>query len=295
VSGPLSEDEILDQAKASYAAGAFGQSRRLALEGLRAHPDNSQLLRLAGRSSLELDLDDAIHYLGQTVKLAPDDADAWRDLADACMNRGSKEDAAGALRELVHLRPDDLSALTDLAHVVYSRGQTEEAIALLRQVWDLDPGNIPALRSLVEMYRDAGHLQAALQAAREIEDRLPGDVVARLDEAQLNLALEDFKAAAAAYDSLRTADPEPQHLIYAYHGTIHVELRRANWRRALDHAIAATRVDRNELTTQLLAFTAARLFGDTRRETLPYAEIEALLTAEHLQHRRQHLEGWVPD
>ena len=54
-----------------------------------------------------------------------------------------------------------------------------------------------------------------------------------------------------------------------------------------------TRVDRDELTTQLLAFTAARLFGDSHRETLTQAEVEAVLTAEHLEHRRQHVEGWT--
>jgi tetratricopeptide (TPR) repeat protein len=283
----------VEQAELSYRAGEFRQSREQALRGLETQPDSVQLLRLAGRSSVELDLDDGIAYLRKVVELAPDDPEAWRDLAQALISAGGTTEAADALREVVRHRPRETVARIDLAHLVYALGQADEAIGLLLQVLEVEPGNLAALRALVEMYRDVNNLVAALGAAEGITRQQPDDVVAKLDAAQLNLALGNYTVAAAEYARLRTLDAEPQHLAYAYHGLIHVELQRSNWRRALDHAIDATRVDRDELTTQLLAFTAARLFGDTHGETLTQAEVEAVLTAEHLEHRRQHVEGWT--
>jgi hypothetical protein len=109
----------------------------------------------------------------------------------------------------------------------------------------------------------------------------------------LNLALGNFTAAAADYALLRDMVTEPQHVTFAYHGMIHVELQRSNWRKALDHAIDATRIDRDDLTTQLLAYISARLFGDSGRQVLTQPDIEAALNAEHLEHRRQHVEGWT--
>jgi Flp pilus assembly protein TadD len=281
------------QAELSYAAGDFRQSREFALKGLQTTPDSVPLLRLAGKSCVELDLDDGVTYLERAVQLAPDDPEVWRDLSVALMNAGDTTGAANALGEVIRRRSDETSARYDLAHLLYAQGQANDAIALLLRVVELDPSNLDARRSLVEMYREQGNLQAALTAAQEITQRSPDDVVAKLDAAQLNLALGNYTAAATDYAQLRTLDPEPLHLAYAYYGLIHVEVQRSNWRRALDHAIDATRVDRGELTTQLLAFIAARLFGDTGRETLTQAEVEAVLTAEHLEHRRQLVEGWT--
>jgi len=293
VGGPRLNADVVEQAELSYRAGEFRQSREQALRGLEIQPESVQLLRVAGRSSVELDLDDGIDYLRKAVELAPDDSEAWRDLALALISAGGTTEAAEALREVVRRRPGEIAARIDLAHLVYALGHTDEAIGLLLQVLEVEPGNVAALRPLVEMYRDGNDLAAALRAAEGITRQQPDDIVAKLDTAQLNLALGNFTVAAAEYAQLRTLDSDPQHLAYAYHGLIHVELQRSNWRRALDHAIDATRFDRDELTTQLLAFTAARLFGDTHRETLTQAEVEAVLTAEHLEHRRQHVEGWT--
>ncbi len=291
--GPRLGDDVVVQAESTFAAGEFRQSRDVALQGLATDPENVELLRLAGRASLELDFDDAISYLQKAVQVAPDDPEAWRELALGLINLGETSKAVEALREVIGRRPDEVAARLDLAHLLYVLGQADDAIALLLKVIELDARNLAALRSLVEMYRERGNFEAALSAAEAITGRVPDDVVAKLDAAQLNLALGNFTRAAAAYAELRSLDAEPQHLAYAYHGMIHVELQRSNWRRALDHAIDATRFDRDELTTQLLAFTAARLFGDSGRQTLTQGEVEAVLTAEHLEHRRQHIEGWT--
>ena len=60
--------------------------------------------------------------------------------------------------------------------------------------------------------------------------------------------------ASAAFQRLRSVDDDPSHEVYAFHGLIEVELRREDWRRALDLAVDATRVDRAGRTTDILAY-----------------------------------------
>jgi tetratricopeptide (TPR) repeat protein len=282
---------LVSDAQTSYNAADYRTCRQLALQGLAEKPDDVQLVRLAGLSSLELDLDEATGYLRRLVELVPNDGQAWQELGHALTNTGNMPAAAEAFREAVRLRPEDPGALTDLGHAVYALHHTDETVALLSRATQLDPSNMLALRSLVEIHKHAGNLVAAHAAAQRITELRPDDVLAVLDAAELNLALGMLDAAIAAYGHLRTIDVVPGHDGVAYHGMIQAEIQRERWRRALDFAIDATRVDRDELTTQLLAFIAAKLFGDSDRPAPTRAELDAALAAEHAEHRRFHAEA----
>ncbi len=65
-----------------------------------------------------------------------------------------------------------------------------------------------------------------------------------LELADLALDVGRLDEAASAFQRLRSVDDDPSHEVYAFHGLIEVEIRRENWRRALDLAVDATRVDR---------------------------------------------------
>lgn len=288
-------DESRNQAQAFFDAGDFRRCRELALRGLEAQPDDIRLLRLAGRCSLELDLDDATEYLRQVVKLVPDDFAAWGDLGTALVDEGNMPEAAEAFRQVIRLHPDDVTALINLGHTVYALGQTDDAISYLSRAAQREPGNLTALRSLAWMYRHAGQPQAALDSAMQIARGHPDDVLATIDIADLNLALGNWDEAVAGFSRLRSIDAESGHEVYAYHGMIEAELQRQRWRRALDLAIDATRVDRYDLTTQLLAFVVAQVFGESDRPAPTRAEVDAALAEERAQHRRFHSEELVSE
>ena len=289
-------DDSVQQAQAYYNAGNYRRSRDLALELLAVRPNNVDLLKLAGRSSLELNLDDATTYLQKAVDLRPDDAQAWHDLGDALVEDGQVAEAAAALRQAARLRPDDPAVLVDLGHILYVTGETKEAIACLSQAAGRTPGNLSTLRSLLDMYRRSGQLPEALTIARQITDLQPEDVLATMDVADLSLALGNYDDAVRAYHRLREIDAEQDpvdHEVYAYHGMIQAEIQRERWRRALDLAIDATRVDRYGLTTDLLAFAVAQVFGASDRPAPSRAEIEAALASEQAEHRRHHTDALI--
>jgi tetratricopeptide (TPR) repeat protein len=292
------DGNTLEQARAYYNAGNFRQSREIAVQALAEQPDDVDLLRIAARASLDLNADGAAEYLKRVAELNPGDAAAWRELGDALMYEGRAREALDAFRRTVELRPDDTFALVNLGHTAYAAGEPDEAISALEQALDREPGSVQILRSLVEMYRRAGRSEDALATAREIVKWRPDDVLSQLDIAELSLRLSRLDDAISAYSRLRALDREIDddreaevHEVYAYHGMIQAEIAREGWRRALDLAVDATRVDRYGRTTDVLSFVVARVFGAGDRPAPTRSEVEAALALSHAEHRRLHTEA----
>jgi tetratricopeptide (TPR) repeat protein len=281
-------EQLLDEARSKYELGEFRRSWELAQAALAGHPDDPGLLQLAGKAGLELDEDEAVEYLRKASELAPENADAWRDLGEALVVAGQPAEALEALRRAAQLRPEDLGALVDLAHLVHASGDPEGAIELLEQVVARDPGHVGALRSLADMYRSTGREEEALATLEQLAAALPDDALAALDLAELNLDLGLHDEAAAAFRRLRDIDDEPDHEIFAYHGMIETELRRERWRSALDIAVDATRVDRFGRTTAVLAYVVSQVFGPGDRPAPSREEIDEALASSRAEHRQLH-------
>lgn len=286
-------DDIFEQASVLYESEEFERSRDLALRGLADMPENPRLLQLAGKASVELGHDDAADYLERAAKGDPENAELWRDLAEALLEVGKLPEATTAFRRALELRPDDVVGLIDLAHATYAAGRADEAVEALADALRRDPGNPPALRALADVHRREGRVAEALAAAVELVERSPDDVLAQLDVAELSLALDRVDDAVSAYARLREIDDDPEHEIYSYHGMIQAEIRRDRWRRALELAVDATRVDRFGRTTDVLAYVVAQVFGIGSRPAPPRAQIDAALADSQTEHRRIHGESLV--
>ncbi len=287
--------ELAYQAQDAYVAADFRESYRLAVEGLDGRADHPGLLAIAGRAALELGRDEAVVYLGRLVKQAPDDATAWRDLGLARLNNADVAGAEQALRIAVQLDPADAGMRVSLGHVAYLGGAVDEADRQLSEAARLAPTDVTALRSLSEMRRLEGRVQAAIAATDELVRRAPDDLAGLMSLAELNLSLGNYDEALAGYRRLSELDTDQGHAGYIIHGMIEAEIYRERWRRALDFAIIATTLDRHRLTTDLLAFVTAQLFGPGERPAPPRPEIESRLRGRRSEHRRLHAEvlaGW---
>jgi tetratricopeptide (TPR) repeat protein len=284
------ETEHYGEGLAHYEQGDFRAARDAAERGLSDRPEDVNLLRLAGKSGMELDLDDASGFLSKAVELEPENADAWRELGDALLNENRLKDATNAFRQAVELRPNDVGSLVQLAHTAYAAGDPEDAIGAVRQAVERDPNSLGARRALLEIYRAAKRPEDALAAAEELTESDPNDALALLDVAELYLSLDHPVDATAAFARLRKVDDDPDHEIYAVHGMIEAEIRRERWRRALDLAIEATRIDRLGRTTDVLAYVVAQVFGAADRPAPSREEVDEALAASRAEHRRLHEE-----
>jgi tetratricopeptide (TPR) repeat protein len=281
-------------AENAFAAADFKEAYRLALEGLNGRGEHPGLLAIAGRAALELGLDEAVTYLGRLVELTPADAAAWRDLGAARLSSADLAGADQALRTAVRLDPAEPGTRVSLGHLAYLGGAVDEAERQLAEAARLAPADATALRSLTEMRRLEGRSQAAIAAAEELLRRAPDDIAGTISLAELNLSVGNYDKSLASYRRLCELDTEMGHAGHIIHGMVEVEIRRERWRHALDHAIIATALDRHRLTTDLLAFVTAQLFGRGEHPAPSRAEIESRLQARRAEHRRLHAElfGW---
>jgi tetratricopeptide (TPR) repeat protein len=288
---PTHLDDLYQRGWAYYRAGNYERCREATDAVLAADPDNAPCLLLKGMALVELgQAEEALEPLGRATRLAPADADAWRCLAGALLTDGELTEAVAAFRSARRLRPEDVSVLIDLGNTLFMLGHPQEAIDHLEEARRLRPGDRPVLRNLADIRISADRLEEALRASHEILERWPDDILAHCDAAWLNLQLNRPAEAAAVFRTLRRIDPEQAHELYAIHGLVMSEMRQHNWRQALELAIEATRLDRYELTTLLLAYISGKLFGKKKGEITAH-DLEARFEAEHREHRRLHAES----
>jgi tetratricopeptide (TPR) repeat protein len=211
--------------------------------------------------------------------------------ARASLEEGDVERANEALRRAVERHPDDASLLIDLGHLAFVRGETAEAVSHFERALELEPENPDALRALSSIHRRSGNAEEALSAAQRLSDAQAEEVLAALEVADLALELGRLDEAEAAFRRLASADDDPDHAVYALHGLIEVEMRRERWRRVLDLAVDATRVDRLGRTTDILAYAVGQVFGQSEdRPAVERRDLEAELAASRAEHRQLHTE-----
>jgi Flp pilus assembly protein TadD len=283
-------ESVHDRARRLFADGEFARCRETAVDALRETPDDVALLRLAGRAAYQLNSEEAVGDLRRATELEPDDASTWRHLGSALIAAGKVGDAAVALGRAVKLEPGDAAVPVDLGHTLIANGRPQEAVEWFEHALAVQPELPAALRGVIEAYRRLGRFDDARQAAARLVEVEPDDIVALLDLADLSVAAGRFDDGVEAYERLRQRDPEPGHEVFALHGMIQAEVRRRRWRRVLDLALEATRVDRMPLTTDLLALARARVFGARNRPTPAQAAVERALELSQAHHRELHEE-----
>jgi tetratricopeptide (TPR) repeat protein len=280
--------EVAARAEAALRAGDTGTARALAAAALRERPQDRGLLRVAARAAADFDPDEATRLFRALAEADPDDAESWRELGLAAAESGQVEQAAEAFQRAVVLQPADVDSLVHLANVSFMLGRVDEAVELLHRSVDLHPDEPSLLANLLDVMTAAGRTQAARDVARRLVSLDPENVSAALTEAELCLSMGDNRSALRAFTRLRSIDDNDGHALYAAHGQVTALLMDEQWRTALDAAINATRLDRHQLTTDLLSYVATRLFGEGSYPPVSWEELEAALAAERTEHRRLH-------
>lgn len=266
----------LDQARAAHAAD----------------PSDPAVVRTAAAASAQLGLDESVDWFEKLVALTPEDAGAWRSLADELVSVGEEQRATRALKRFLALVPDDAEALADLAHLEHRAGRSTQTIDLLSQAVETSQYPASLLRNLIDLHLEKGQTESALSRAEQLSEVDRDDVVALIDIADLALRMGDHNKASRTFERLCRVDDADGHRVFALHGVIEAEVGAQRWRAALNAAIDAAAADRHEFTTDLLLYVAAQLFGVTEeaRTPKPWPELSEQLARERAEHRRFHIE-----
>lgn len=101
------------------------------------------------------------------VREAPDEADAWVNLAAACVPLGDLRAGREALDRALGLDRESPIAYFSLGRLYAAEGKPDSAIGALRESLRLDPHQVPALLLLARVAYDKKHVKDAHEAARE--------------------------------------------------------------------------------------------------------------------------------
>jgi tetratricopeptide (TPR) repeat protein len=213
--------------------------------------------------------------------------DAYAE-ASTLLEDGRLDDAVSALEQAVESDPGATAPLVDLAHCLFALGRVDEALERIDAALALASDDPAIVAAAAGLYGGAGRYEQAYALACRRLEATPADVTAALDVAERALALDRLDEAVSAFARVRAIDDVPEHEVYAYHGQIEAELRRERWRRALDLAVDATRVDRHGRTTDVLAFVVAQVFGAGERPAPDRDAVVAALAESRREHRLLH-------
>jgi tetratricopeptide (TPR) repeat protein len=292
VSAASQSGEWYERALAYYRAGNYARCKECTEEALAKDPRNVACLVLKGMALVESGRpEEAVEPLQQATSVAPDSADAWRQLGIALLTAGQRTVALEAFQRVLGLRPDDVPVLIDVGNLFFVLRRPQEALDTLEQARRLVPGDLTILRNLAEMYASLNRHEEALTKTLEILELRPDDLLACCDAAWLCLHLDHLDEAADVFRTLRRIDPAQEHEVYAIHGLVMTEIRRSDWRRAMEWIIEAVRLDRYDLTTSFLIYISSKLFGTSAAAEIPLNELAARFDAQQREHRRLHAEA----
>jgi Tfp pilus assembly protein PilF len=145
------------------------------LENLVASDPANPLFRSAlARAYREVgNLRRAIDLYRQAVALAPDDADAWYNLAAALEDGGAMREARAALEEVLKREPGRPEAHNALGVAYASEGNSDAAAAEFRRAIELDPRNARAYNNLGNLFRSMQRMDDAATAYRKAIELSP--------------------------------------------------------------------------------------------------------------------------
>jgi Flp pilus assembly protein TadD len=124
-----------DEAKKSYA-----EARAEYLKALAEAPDNGPLLmRLAAAYYGEGNADEAVKYAKKVVEKDPQDAAAWRMIAEIELQRGNLEAGKAALEKVPAEKVKDSQPYLNLGILLYNKKKSEEAEAALTRAIGIQP------------------------------------------------------------------------------------------------------------------------------------------------------------
>ena len=117
------------------ARGAHDEARGLLQRFLASHPRHLHASKLLAAAHLQLERPaDALTLLRPLIDTHPDDADLLALAGEASLRSGQFEAAAAHFARASRLRPDDAPLRTGLALGYIGSGQHERALAELEQV-----------------------------------------------------------------------------------------------------------------------------------------------------------------
>jgi tetratricopeptide (TPR) repeat protein len=206
-SAPIFPPTIYTPGFALIAEGAYGEGivrlrEAAALDGRGGASAEAAELLSRGHAALQSgNLSAAVQHFGESVKLAPNHAEAHRNLAVTLWIDGKQTESLAQLKAALRADPDDERAWSALADELATIGQYDQAEEVLKQAIQRIPRSGQARYSLGRIDQALGRYS---EAAREIEEAARSNPLVGQDPlyemlGNVYVTLADFDRAARAF------------------------------------------------------------------------------------------------
>ena len=214
----LSKDNAETQVEALVLLGGLTEDHDKKLDylgqALKIAPNNQDALRergvfflLSGKS------EEAVKDLQGAVKADPDNPDAHEILGLALFMLKRPDDAVKSFSEAIRLSPDSALAYLRRAAVYGQMKKTKEALDDIEHVLKIDPNNAAALPLRAQVHQQAGDLKAARADLDEALKDHPGRIDALEFRAILSAGTGDYHQAIEDLEKLAQVAPNNPELL----------------------------------------------------------------------------------
>lgn len=221
-------NKTLQTALRHQHAGDFKQAERLYKQVLQNNPKDNDALHLLGTLALQANRPDAaLQLIDQAIKIAPEQAEYWLNLALAQSRLNQLSNALESIDRATALKPQFIEALYHKGNILLTHGQLVEAEQTYRQLLDKRPKYTSALEKLGLVMQRQGRLEEAEQNYRAALKLSPKQPALLVDLGNIYTAKRQFKNAANSYQ--RALQLQPNHLV-ALDNLTAIQLKLCDWR-----------------------------------------------------------------
>ncbi len=200
----------LVEARAALNRGRLEDARNHFAVAIRQGAGDAMLLVEAAVVEGQLgDFKAAERMLEKALKLEPDNADAWYNLAQVARERNVLERAVRLFRKALTLDPHYADAALGLGEALYVQGKAEEALPWLDQAATLSPEDAEIVHVRALALDHLGRADAAIAAYRQVLRLQPDHVNARLNLAVLTAQTTDPLESMALLEEVEAGEGVP--------------------------------------------------------------------------------------
>jgi len=172
---------------------------------IKLRPDSAPAyFNLAISVKAQHKLDEAIEYYRHAVRLQPDLAQAWSNMGLALLEQSRADEAVQALRRGLSLEPANVTILYNLGIACEANRKPDEALKYFEQALHIDPKNVDVLANTGRILEKQRKLEEAMQMADKALGLDPGHPKATILRAKLDRQVDQLPQAQQRLEQLVT-------------------------------------------------------------------------------------------
>ena len=165
------QDPPSDQLQAIISVFTQGQLKQAlsdASQMLEKFPNSAVLYNIAGASNAGLmQFDAAIDKYKQSLKIKPDYAKAYNNMAVALNHKGDSKAAVDSCKQALKIEPDYADAYNNMGIALNDKGDRDAAIDSYKQALKINPHDAEVHNNMGVALKDKGDLMAAIESCKQ--------------------------------------------------------------------------------------------------------------------------------